>query len=672
MEDVENDLELQNELKMLGWSDDEHPSSSKAKIKPKINIDEKSVSSNAYQTEANELLVEFASNDSEFVGDDTVDFTDEDMSDPYLLSQLKYLNSGLLEESDYFAKKSYFKTDSESNSSPSKDKSMSKTAIGVAAIKPNIAIAASIDTISADDAKARALSFHKDGNKAEALKWLKLSKSIDERALNTGTDLSNSNRLHREPLVVANAGAASDATTMKKKMHQGTQQSQGSSPYIDRFSHLENALNSAMRENLKDAQVLLTSDRRSSANKLRDYKRYQEDLNVLASRRDLPGAEPAPFVWKNIEKEIVVERFDIGDDQLVLTIEGIFDLEASLDGYSSRTIQLSYDLGVPRDAPATGKIVGKVDTRGQVSLNFQSILPIIKRNRSMQTLFSKKKATFEISLIRGMFYSNVLLGTASISLAQLNSKCECGGVLPIEKFVGNTSTGKKLSSCSAGSVTAHLRLRKPIAGAEIIKTTERVLVLEAWPSVSHVYRTTTENISAPSAKLTLAEKLPQDTTANAVKGSSSVSSASKPHGEVIMMSDREQLDPCAVDFLVSNDVLEAEIAADTAAIVKIVGKIGTRSEEEESALFALKIRLQLMSTKLQMLVSSVQEEKLSFEEYLACVADRLCRDRILLKWVIAASRAEEPPEDSVLHRSALARRINIMEGEIALARESML
>ena len=670
MEDIEDDIELQNELKLLGWSDDKPSSTSVAEMKPRIKINEEKKSDNTRLNEADERLVEFAFDNMDVTDDNNIEFSDEDMTDPYLLSQLKCLNPGLVEESDCDANNSNQKMDAEVDSPFISDKFASITA---AESKPDIAVIAGINTISADDARAHAVSFHKEGNKAEALKWLKLSKSIDDKTLSSGSETEHRVDGSMGPHIKSPSPKTATVSVDRMKVPQITA-SKASAFQGDRFSHLENALNSAMRENLKDAKLLLTTDRRNSANKLRDYKRYQEDLNVLASRRNLPGAEPAPFVWKDVVKETIVERLDVGDDQLVLIIEGISDLEASLYGHSSRNIQLTYDLGVPRDAPSTGKISCKVDSHGHASVNHQVVLPVIKRGRSLQTLFSKKKAVFEISLIRGLFYSNIVLGTSNLPLADLNTKCECGGILPFEKSVGNTASGgKKISTSPAGSVTAYLRVRKPIGGAEVIKTIERVLVLEAWPSVSHVYATAPLNIAATSVKPVITGKSQKSQKLQTVKGPGTVTIASKlqGQGEFDELSDRERLDPCAVDFLVSNDVLEAEIAADEAAILKIEGREGNSLEEDESSLFSLKMRVQLMSTKLQLLVSSVQDEKLTFDDYLASVTDRLSRDRLLLKWLMASSHEEEPPEENALHLIALGRRIRTMEGEIAQAQESL-
>lgn len=215
-----------------------------------------------------------------------------------------------------------------------------------------------------------------------------------------------------------------------------------------RFAHLEAALTSAMSQCLKEARNYQTIDRKVAADKMREYKKYEQEMNVLLSRKNLSGAEPPVFRWSTKVKETVVEHLNLGDDQLVLMIEGLFDIEDLLVGHSSRAIVITYDLGVPKEEPITGKITGKVDTTGTAKLDYKSVLPILKRGRSIVTLFARKKATFEISLNRGMFFSPVVLGSASLPLAELNEKCECGGSLPIIGLSGK----KKTASPAAGSI----------------------------------------------------------------------------------------------------------------------------------------------------------------------------------------------------------------------------
>ena len=94
------------------------------------------------------------------------------------------------------------------------------------------------------------------------------------------------------------------------------------------------------------------------------------------------------------------------------------------------------------------------------------------------------------------------------------------------------------------------------------------------------------------------------------------------------------------------------------------------SEEDESAMFTMKLRLQLMTSKLNALVSSVQQEELSFGDYIEKVKSRLERDKVLIQWVTEASRRTEPPVDSAQHKSSLMRRIGIMERELSEANDA--
>jgi hypothetical protein len=146
---------------------------------------------------------------------------------------------------------------------------------------------------------------------------------------------------------------------------------------------------------------------------------------------------------------------------------------------------------------------------------------------------------------------------------------------------------------------------------------------------------------------------------------------SKSSTDYSMLSEREKVDPCSADFLESNDVLEAEIASENAAILVVESRMAKcASDEDESAMFTMKLRLQLMTSKLNALVSSVQQEELSFADYIDKVKCRLERDRVLVQWVTEASRRADPPEDSAQHMTSLIRRISIMERELSEANDA--
>lgn len=688
MDDLEKDDELQNELRLLGWCDEEpqsrdqrKPSASKIKPKPtktRITIEE---------TRDLSYSVDNIGKDD---GKD-VEFTDDDMMDPDLLSELNSLHisdghhdeTSLSRATDATKNEHSDESEDEANDPYIHDSVDMKRNSSSAekTINSSISDNDAPEKMTSAEAKSRALVCHKEGNKAEALKWLKMSKALEQDSGIGTVKKLNKKSISEKNIVpskelnpkVTDAGSSYNAKT--SIMQDAKESTPG-----DRFTHLENALNSAMKDSLKEAQILLPTDRTASANKVKSYKRYQQDLNVLASRRGISGAEPAPFKWVTIEKDTVVENLDIGDDQLILVIEAVSGLEMSLVGQTSRTITVSYDLGIPKEAPITGKINGKVDANGCAILKFQSCLPIVKRNRSMQTNIRKTKATFEVVLTRGVFFSNVDLGTASLSLADLNTKCECGGILPLEKS-SSSSTGKKITACSAGSMTVFVKMRKPVAAAEVIKTVERTLVLEGWPSIGHVYRSPTSTATAPATgndvssqqhDQKVSESPHSDQLSTHPVGSVAVTRAKVPstqpkaNSDFAILSEREKSDPCSAEFLESNDVLEAEIASDSASITEIESRpASSHSEEEESSLFTMKLRVQLMTTKLNMLVSSVQQEVLSLDQYVDKLKTRLGRDRVLAQYLLAVSRQEEPPEGTSHNLASLTKRINIMQKEIA-------
>jgi hypothetical protein len=51
-----------------------------------------------------------------------------------------------------------------------------------------------------------------------------------------------------------------------------------------------------------------------------------------------------------------------------------------------------------------------------------------------------------------------------------------------------------------------MRVRKPLGGPEVIRTEERVLVLEQWPSVSHIYAPRNEDTGMLTSKYLVNDK----------------------------------------------------------------------------------------------------------------------------------------------------------------------
>jgi hypothetical protein len=560
-------------------------------------------------------------------------------------------------------------------------------------------------SMSAEQCKARALQLSKEGNKADAVKWLKVAKIIE-----AGGDFDDASKLllvptlpsptgRRPPVsnngsntaiaaapsnttaastITAAANAATDTADPGGPAHasssssfaSSSSSSSSSSAREARFALLESALTEAKQQAIASAKRLKAVDEKAAVSKMREYKRYEQELVVLESRRRTTNAEPAPFYWRTVVKEVAAEHLDIGEDQLALAIDGVFDLEGALAGHSSRNITVAYDLGIPRDEPATGKVNGKVDPSWGARLNHKQILPVIKRGRTLQQHLARKKATFEVILNRGMFFSSVSLGTATLPLADLLTKCECGGTLQLAR---PAEPGRRASTMSAGSVVARVRLRKPVAGPELVRFEERVLVLEPWPAVDL-------NGVVGVAAETPATPAPSQSTESIPTRSTSAPAPAPPlaappaqvdrhtRADFSLLTAREKNDPCAVEFLESNDVLDAELTAVNAALAQLRADGRSSSGTDvEGKVLEYSIRSQMLAVKLTMLQQSVENETLSLADYLVRLQDRLRRDEVLLKFFVAKKATLKDPDDVpavAKHEASVRQRMAVMRSEI--------
>jgi hypothetical protein len=301
-----------------------------------------------------------------------------------------------------------------------------------------------------------------------------------------------------------------------------------------------------------------------------------------------------------------------------------------------------------------------------------------------------------------MFFSSVSLGTTSLPLVDLLTKCECGGSLPLVKAAEDRSTsGRKGATLSAGSLKVLLRLRKPLAEAEVRRTEERVLVLEQWPAVTPGAAMTTAAeypqsspaapasastaaISSSAAAVAVAAKPVAGTQANhpaaaAVSTAAAAATAkttppTKPNGdtrESSILQEREKLDPTSVEFLESNDVLEAELALADGALARARG--GPAGDDADDQIYSLNLRSQLIATKLRLLVESVQSEQLSLDDYLQRIRARVGRDEVLLRYLVGAGAHTADPDDQATlaeQADAVRRRIDIMKSEILSAEDA--
>jgi rhodanese-related sulfurtransferase len=401
----------------------------------------------------------------------------------------------------------------------------------------------------------------------------------------------------------------------------------------DQFTPLENAINEAMKSLLLEAKELKESQPHKAAEKFRKYKSLKDELLVLASRRAIPGALPPLFRWSTISKETIIEDSTLGDDQLKLRIQSINDLEAVLQDHSSRTLSLSYNVGVVKDNPEykTKQVRYKTSERSAEFLE-ENIFTFRRKGSTIESQFSRKKITFTLILHRGMFHADKILGTAKLNLSDLLTKCKAGGFLQLLDPSGKKTIG--------GRLEVYAMLRRPISNPEILLETERELVIQEWPSVLQ------QSFQPPPLEA-IPVSIPQANEPPPLQPAANQSAI-----DFTLLSDLEKDDPLNTNFIVSNDVLESEISSTEASIA---------SCRDPDVISDLQIRLMLLQGKLAVLVNQVQNETLTFEDYIDSVKQRLESDKRLAVYCNQSNRKAEAVQ--------LMKRIRIMQSEILSAEQ---
>jgi hypothetical protein len=341
-------------------------------------------------------------------------------------------------------------------------------------------------------------------------------------------------------------------------------------------------------------------------------------------------------------------------------------LAGIVESHSSRNISISYQLGIAKEENAPpGVVPAATYSNGQVVYNHEVVLPVLKRGRHVQQLYARKKATFDLVLHRGFWKGPEVLCQAVLPLSDLLTKSSIGGPLPL-KSMTDSASGKK-GKLLGGQLTVYVRIRSPLSGPEVHVVEERKLVIEAWPPVltpsqspahtpmsmpAHVSGTGVAAATPPTAGTPVAT----GHAGHAAPEETSKAPAPAPTGALATLTEKEKTDPHSVDFLESNDVLEAEIAS---------AETTMRTSRDEDEQFNAQLRLQLLQTKLQLLVFQVQNEQLSLEEYLERVRARVKRDQL-----IALHFKTLGDKESVATALTVMKRVQIMKKEVQNAEEA--
>lgn len=358
-----------------------------------------------------------------------------------------------------------------------------------------------------------------------------------------------------------------------------------------------------------------------------------------------------------------MENVEIAEDEVKVIIEGVYDIAGIVETHSSRLISVSYLLGIAKEETAPTVTPQVKYDAGKVEFSYQLVLPVLKRGRHVQQLYARKKATFDVVLHKGFWKGSEVLCQAVLPLADLLTKSKVGGQLPL-KTVKESESSKK-GKVVGGQLTAYVVIRSPLGGPEVVVTEERKLVIEPWPPV---ISTPIAPVVASSGAATTGNGTVVDRTSTPVSASISdteplyamedapATPAPVMTGVLATVTEQEKNDPHCVDFIESNDVLEAEIAAAEALLQ-------TKLDEDEQ--FNATMRLQLLRGKLQLLVYQVQSDALSMEQYLENIKARLKRDQTIALYFKTLGDKE-----SVAVALQVMKRVQVMKKEIQNAEEA--
>jgi hypothetical protein len=126
---------------------------------------------------------------------------------------------------------------------------------------------------------------------------------------------------------------------------------------MSRYKALEKHLEGSKQECLEQAKQLRESFPSEAANKMRLYKRYEEELKrVLEYCNALPTPPQCPtFSWSTRKVEVPSEvNKELGDDVVAVNITRVTDFTSVLSKYVGASISCKYNLGVPIDVPIEG------------------------------------------------------------------------------------------------------------------------------------------------------------------------------------------------------------------------------------------------------------------------------------------------------------------------------
>ena len=303
-----NDASLHDELASLGWKD--HVVKKKTVAKPG-KPPKPSATAPPPPTKQESLTLEpLDIGDVGLVDESALTLTEQDMQDEGLLAEFDFINAEANGENEDDSGEKEREEEAEESEEEEEDVSQPVLKPAANAAKAPAAAPSQVNRPAdnsgiptVEEAKRNAIKYKREGNTTEALKWLRYAKQIETSAVNSPTLPPGA--VYNPPPTKPTKPAPAASTTASKPQATINQASSNVNSYentssfstSDPFGPLESAIAEASKSALKEAKALEKSDPKVAVVKLREYKALQQEMAVLQSRRNTPGAAPALFHW---------------------------------------------------------------------------------------------------------------------------------------------------------------------------------------------------------------------------------------------------------------------------------------------------------------------------------------------------------------------------------------
>ncbi|KAL8578171.1 hypothetical protein ACOMHN_051726 [Nucella lapillus] len=195
----------------------------------------------------------------------------------------------------------------------------------------------------------------------------------------------------------------------------------------------------------------------------------RQDLESLKTAKN--RGDPVPkFHYETRTFSVIQCNTDLGDGEMELTVvRGIsLSLPSEFSEKDMDTI-VKYEFAFPSDSPQTGQTSAvKSTVNPEYSESFK--LQIDRKTRSFARLVEKKGIKLEIYIKRGFLKGDKLLGSATVKLPSLDTKCTLHDSFDLAK--GRKSIGGKLE--------VKVRVREPFKGRQVDQSQEKWLVIDQF------------------------------------------------------------------------------------------------------------------------------------------------------------------------------------------------